>query len=480
MDTHHQNAGGDHRPGGAEAFDKQSNPESSEGQLLCARPRRRTTLQRAGRACLLGLVAVALAACGDDDSDSGNGSSGSGTSATSDGSYEAVGEFLGIEPGKAADKSKSPITLGFTNTAGGIFPAPQLGDAANAAVEMLNEHFGGVQGHPIKLKPCLVTSTEQEGQACGQQFANDDSITAVVEGILVIGSTSLHKAVGPKKPVFGGFAFPNEANLPNGFFTTGGPLSGPPVLTWMAQEVDADTLAYPYQGDPAGRQAAAAASKGLGQLGVKVKEATYPPGATDLTSAVVASGARDAGLLFASAVSTPACLAFAKAIEQLSIQTPVFALATCAEDQGIEEQLGDIPAWHYQWPTLNSLAPELDPSGQIEDYNAAIGEYVEEPAPNQSFATTTFQAVLQLAKLYNAAGADATPDEITAQAKKYAGPVFLGPDEARWGVPPFPSVLYLTSRVYKYEGDGKWTDFTEGKWVPEGPPPGGAPPSGEQ
>ena len=45
---------------------------------------------------------------------------------------------------------------------------------------------------------CFIASSEEEGQKCGQKFANDKRIVAVVTGAVAIGSESLYAAIGSR------------------------------------------------------------------------------------------------------------------------------------------------------------------------------------------------------------------------------------------------------------------------------------------
>ena len=46
----------------------------------------------------------------------------------------------------------------------------------SARVQYINDHLGGIDGHPLELVECFVKNAEEEGLACGQQFLNDDKI----------------------------------------------------------------------------------------------------------------------------------------------------------------------------------------------------------------------------------------------------------------------------------------------------------------
>ena len=74
----------------------------------------------------------------------------------------------------------------------------------NAAVKFINEEAGGIGGHPLEVVTCYIANTEEEGQQCGQQFANDDSIVAVVSGPTFIGTESFYAALAGSKAVVAG------------------------------------------------------------------------------------------------------------------------------------------------------------------------------------------------------------------------------------------------------------------------------------
>ncbi len=104
----------------------------------------------------------------------------------------------------AADASLEPIKVGYISQEGGpIEVGPTHDDGVEIGVTFINEQAGGIGGHPIELVKCYIASTEEEGQQCGQQMANDDSIVAVVEGPIVVGAESMFAALGDK-PVISG------------------------------------------------------------------------------------------------------------------------------------------------------------------------------------------------------------------------------------------------------------------------------------
>jgi len=57
------------------------------------------------------------------------------------------------------------------------------------AVKYINAELGGVDGHPVQLKTCFITSAEEEGKTCAQQLLADKSVQVIDEGAVAIGIT---------------------------------------------------------------------------------------------------------------------------------------------------------------------------------------------------------------------------------------------------------------------------------------------------
>ena len=97
----------------------------------------------------------------------------------------------------AADTSLAPVKIGYINQQGGsIVVTDTNDDGVDIGVKYINEQAGGIGGRPLEVVQCFIADTEEEGQQCGQQFANDDEIVAVVSGPTVTGTESFYAALG--------------------------------------------------------------------------------------------------------------------------------------------------------------------------------------------------------------------------------------------------------------------------------------------
>lgn len=137
---------------------------------------------------------IALVSCGDDDT--GNPASpSSGATATADGvaTTPEASTSEGSTPTSGdttgAETAGEPIRVGIS----GPFESqslnlPEVADAADAAIAAMNER-GGVDGRPLELVTCNDAMNPDTAAQCGRQFAEDDSIVAVVGSTSILGQS---------------------------------------------------------------------------------------------------------------------------------------------------------------------------------------------------------------------------------------------------------------------------------------------------
>jgi branched-chain amino acid transport system substrate-binding protein len=431
----------------------------------------RTAPTRALATGLASAAAVlALAACGDSDSSSDTASTGSSTAkpagtnlGSATGTYQT---FVGGKSGKA-DASSSPVVLGFVNDEGGIPSFPEGSVAAEAAVKFVNENLGGVGGHPVELKKCLVAGNEEQGQACAQQFLNDKRVKAIVEDSQVVGAQSFHQTLAGKLPVVIGS--PNsvaDATAKNAYGISAGVFgTNPGFVSYATEFLHAKTasLIFPAD-DPTGQIAAKQIKGSLTKAGIKVRDAGYKSSSPDLLAPVNAAGAGQTDVIVTLFPSPPTCIAGAKALQQASAGKPVLALNLCIAEP-VKQAVGDYPKWTYV--SLNTN-PEIKGADAATDgYAAVMKAYAPAKANLGGFAPHAFMATLTAVKALNeAGGADATSTAIADKLKAYTGPTPMFPPDVKFGaVPNLPSIGSFQTRLYTYKGENSWSDATNGKWV---------------
>lgn len=377
--------------------------------------------------------------------------------------------YTGAEPG-AADADADPIRIGWVNQDSGSGSTPELTEQFQDAIALINAQFSGIGGSPIEVDICDV-ATEEDGQACAQRFANDDTIVAIGQGNIAVGAASFHSIIDPTGiPLIGSIPLgPESGAAPNGFYLAGGSFSTIPAVVALlsggyveAESVAVVTVAGEFVSTAIGTQLAGA----LRGAGLDVRSAAIELTATDVTAPLIAAGADSADVIIPLVILPQQCVAVSSALDLLESEATVVALAACYSN-GVREALGDYPEWVYTsgyvLPHLEDAVPEVQE--QVEAYNEWVSthDYTLE-------AVIPLQTALAIQLHFLAAGgAEATRESIIEAARSWTGPVFLGVPDVAYGsvsVPfPLPAIPSLALRAYQYNGDGDFTDMTDGEWI---------------
>ncbi|MDY7102958.1 MAG: ABC transporter substrate-binding protein [Actinomycetota bacterium] len=431
----------------------------------------------------IGLVA---AACGDDDDDTGAAAdnetasaettttdAGDDTGASSDDMDESSDDAAGSNdgdggaegkvtdyvayvggPGGAADPSLDPIKIGYINQDGGaIVVSSTHDDGVDIAVEYLNSQAGGIGGHPIEIVPCLIANSEEEGQQCGQDFANDDEIVAVISGPTVTGTQSFYAALdGAKAVVHGVSVSPVDIVQPNVAVLNGGAAYILAPMGTFAQDVlGAESAALVYseetQSDAAAGQAAA-----FEALGIPIEVVSFPSSAPDLTVPLLAAGAPDADVVM-PVITTAECVKFAEAQRQLGIPDEnVLASPVCLSPSTIEG-LGAFPNWNYGITT--SLGSDAD-DPSVPPYQEILAAQGQEDFVPDPWVLVGFAETLTLAQWLNNLGPDdITTEGILAEMADFTGPLVLGAPVLDCGkYPEAPAMCGDNTQFYTFTGEG--------------------------
>jgi branched-chain amino acid transport system substrate-binding protein len=435
--------------------------------------------RRKAVAVLAALLAVGgVVGCGD-DSESGSAAKAdapAASTATADDAAPAGGtaaadsvtdyvQYTGGTKG-AADASKSKIVIGWTNQQGGpADPSPYATDGAKLAVKYVNEELGGVDGHPIELASCFTSTTEEQGQSCGQKFANDDDVDVVAVGAMSIGSQPLMASIDGAKPmVYSVAAGASDAQNKNGYILFGDLIRVlPPLATFSKEVLKAKTAAVIYPEAPGVSYAADALTGGLKAAGITYKRVSYPANATDLVAPLSAAGAQTADVVN-PVVLPPQCVTVAKALKQSKVTAPVVATPLCL-NSNVANALGDLPQWYYG--IASSLtADRSDPASGAFMAVAAKNGGAEKAA--DPYYSISFAEILTIVQWMNAIGPDKlSPEAIAAKAKAFKGPLALGPPTVQCGeYPDAPAICNDQMKVFKYEGKGQFKPASD--WI--GPP----------
>jgi branched-chain amino acid transport system substrate-binding protein len=372
----------------------------------------------------------------------------------------------------AADSTKSPITIGFVNEEGGVPAFPEATQGAQAAVDYVNKELGGIEGHKVVLEKCL-TQTEEDGQKCGTQMANDPKVQVVLTGSLALGNQSLYSVLAGKKPVIVGnpIAAPDFTVKGTTAFTPGSPGVIQGMAVFIAKNLqNIHKVAAIYGNNPAGTVAFTALFKPvLAKFGIT--DVTGVPVAdtatsTDYQQALQSSGAAKADVVV-PLVTVQGCIAAYDAFQALGIKRTVVTTGLCygtpmtqhlQKDLGLKDQVPD--GWYFGGYGYSYFIP--DAASGMTTYLAKIRQYGPPNVEYTGFAGPDFASLLTIVKFMNAIGADKiTPDAVSAQINAFHGPMMLVAGPMNCGASAvFPSLCGTQMGVEQYKGL-KWTPVAD-------------------
>ncbi|MEA2177467.1 MAG: branched-chain amino acid transport system substrate-binding protein [Solirubrobacteraceae bacterium] len=427
-----------------------------------------TTLRRGLRLALCAAAAAAalgVAACGDDDEGSAGGGStpapaetqaSSGTEAPA-AEAKSITDFQEYVGGKAGKASGEPIPIGWINNDGGQGEIPEATRVAKATVKYINEELGGIDGRPVSLETCFIVAAEEEGQKCGQRFANDSDMKVINGGVMIIGNESYHAQIkGQKVTIFGVANSPADLTAKNVFALYGATeyVLGP-MGTYARDELKAKTGAMVFNQQPGTIAIANAAKKGIVDAGIKVKLVGFDPQTTDLVGPITAAGSQTADVLL-PVTDTPNCINYAKAVKSAGLESKTVLSTPLCLAPPVAEALGDLPKWTYV--IAQDLPNDLG-NPTVKAYTDAVTKHGAKPADAANvFSGLAFADLLATVKILNETGADASVDDVAAAFKGFKGPVIMGPPDIQCGkYPKAPAVCNDQSQFFKYEGKGKFT-----------------------
>ena len=363
-----------------------------------------------------------------------------------------VTDFLGYVGGPGGAASGDPIRIGYINQDGGsIVVSGVHDDGVDFAVQFINEQAGGIGGRPIEIVQCFIANAEEEGQQCGQEFANDDSIVAVISGPTVTGTQSFYAALAESKPVVHGVSVnPVDTTQPNAAVLNGGAVYIlAPFASFAADVLGVESAALIYS-EETQSDAAAGQASAFETLGIPIEVVPYPQNTPDLTVPLLAAGAQDADIVM-PVIAQPECVKFAEAQRALEIpDEKVLASPVCLNPATIEG-LGDFPEWYYAITT--SLGSDAtDPA--VVPYQAFLTEIGQEQFIPDPWVLVGFGQAMTLAKWLNAIGPDNISTEaILEQMAAFEGPLILGSPVVECGkYPEAPGNCGDHTQFYRYTG----------------------------
>jgi len=272
----------------------------------CCRRRHSRWRGRSARSVAAFVAVVALAAaCTESSGESGqNGGGGGSTTAVPT-----------TEPGTKA--SGTPVKIGYTNADTGATALPKITEGAKLAVERINAHENGINGHPIELITCSTDGTPESSASCANTLVSE-GVVAVIEGGDLGTDAKIPILSGAGIATIGTSTLGTSQSLnPDAFFFS------PPATTYPAIEIDlaaqlgAKKVAVLLPDVPQVPVVAGIADKQAELNGIEAKVVKFDPAAPDFDAAlaVIAADGSDAITTIATDDWCTAMVRAAKAID---------------------------------------------------------------------------------------------------------------------------------------------------------------------
>ncbi|HLW96026.1 MAG TPA: ABC transporter substrate-binding protein [Solirubrobacteraceae bacterium] len=382
-------------------------------------------------------------------------------------------KYVEAKKGGAANKSLSPVQIGFVNQQGGpVVIGANATNGTELAIAYANAQLGGIDGHPIKLDTCFIASAEAEGTTCGEKFLSIKGLSVIDEGAVATGIQSLYRTLGGTRPVIAGVAItPVDAVQKKDVILFGDGLHVlPPYATYAKNVLHAKTVADIYENEPGIVPSAQAQIAALKADGISVTSAAYPPTEADVITPLTTAKAASADMVI---VNTDAngCVNMANALTQVGVTDAkkIVANPLCLNAQVISA-LGDFPKWTYG--IASSLDGDTSDAG-VAPYVAVAKKYgdgANAPDPwnivNFGVTMSTIRFLNQVANANGVSGI--SPARVLAAAKAFKGPQALGaPSLACGKFSSAPAVCNDRAQFFSYSGKGVFTKSAG--WL-EGPP----------
>ena len=386
-----------------------------------------------------------------------------------------VTNYLAYVCGKkgAANPKLSPVYIGVVNGAqGGASDVDvNASTAATMTINFINQHLGGIDGHPLKEVFCAVPETVSGATQCGQEMANNSKVHVVVVATAVtVGDEAFESALAPTKKLlilFAGGATDIHYKNALWLYGSGTSIEGP-VATFLKKYLHAKTVAMIGPTGPLTTLSFDAVIAGLKIEHIKYKTVTYDPSATDLTAPLEASGAATASAIYAT-VSFTGCSDLELSLKELNITRPVVDSGPLCILPSVAAANGGKPLPWYSLIASPLDSDKSDASGAA--YNRVAAEYGQSSLNSDNWMQSTMSEVLTAARFMNEVGPNGqSPAALQKVAFAWHGPMMWGPPTTVCGtVKAAPQICTDEIQVFKPNSAGVFINESHG-WI--GPPAG--------
>jgi branched-chain amino acid transport system substrate-binding protein len=415
-------------------------------------------------------------------------SAGSGVAGAAD--HHAGGEHSGTVTnypkyvgghGKANMKL-SPIEIGAVNqqtSTGAIAPTWTTG--VKVAVDYVNRHTHGIDGHPVKVIYCAIPTTVGSAAKCGQEFANNPKITAVIAGAIDVGTTALESALEPSKlPIFWDVSLsPVDEKEPQGFiwWNTDAYVNAP-YGAFAKTVIHAKSVSLVYPSSiPAEATQANTVEAALRYQGIKtIYKVGFTAAETDLTAPLEAAHVSSTTLLISVSSGGPTCSTLASTLKSLGLSTKVKVVTDvpCIAPTVAKADGGTLP---HDWYYLTAQAmPGSNTKALTTVAKKIFTEFGKGPLYASAWAEMGISLITSIAKLETKILKEhkkITPASLFDAARAFKGPVLQGAPHLDCGGFSTPATCNDRDEFFQNTAPGVMKRIST--WI--GPPKGFKPPS---
>jgi branched-chain amino acid transport system substrate-binding protein len=384
-------------------------------------------MKRVIAAAGLSVLVLAAAAC----SSSSSGSSSTGTSTPASASAAATSSAPASALGTAtASASAKPLSIFFFDEEGASAAAssPESYQAAEAAVDYVNDNLGGVKGRPLKLIHCESLGTPDSVINCANQ-AVDDKPDVVIKGVDVAGGSAVPIVTGA------GIAYvtlnagsPDEVDHNLAFSLTSGFAAQFAPVAAYAKTKGYKSLGVIYTNvQPLSTPLNGPFASLLAKDGISYVPEPVDITAADVTSQYNALVAKHVGAILV--VTTLAqCTASLQARSSLSDSTPLFMSSSCDVPSALSAASSSATNGAvFAFQDTSAVPSDTD----TKTYLQAMKTY--EPSSNVgSFAPSGFESIIDFYRAMTTASDPATLDAASVAATLKSAknvPLFMGGGE---------------------------------------------------
>lgn len=333
-----------------------------------------------------------------------------------------------------ADPKLAPVYIGVANQeTGAAAPGPTFTTGAALAVKYINQHTGGIDGHPLKMALCKIPTTVASATKCGEEFANNAKIDSVALGMIDVGNTALESALkSSKKPLFQGISIStaDDTDPYNHILLATNTGIASPMATLAKKYLHAKSVSLTYpSNEPAEVLGADIVAAALKHLGVTVYKVGFTSSDTNLTEPLQAAHVANATMLIMFNSGGPECSDTYLTLKSLGLSTKkVLVNAPCDTPTVAKGDGGTLPTgWYYASVSQSQVKSPTTKTAHAV-YKVAV-EYGDKTVGVNPNTLNAFGLVLTMARFDTEilkAHKKISPATVMAKAKAFKGPVLIG------------------------------------------------------